>query len=112
MTTRTNTSRCWLPGPAITMLFLAAFGIGAAAPVGAQETRDDQHAAQQAEKAQEIHPYVPTPFERRVIAAERFLVPPRGVYAFIGSVFPGGLLAGGPGYRSRFAESGVFDAHA
>jgi len=34
------------------------------------------------------------------------------VYAFIGSVFPGGFLAAGPGYRGRYADSGAFDVHA
>ena len=57
-------------------------------------------------------PYEPTPLERRILTAEGLLGTKRPVYPFIGSVFEGGGLAVGPGYRARFADSGTFDAHA
>lgn len=78
----------------------------------AQETREEERAAAQAEKAKHLHPYEPTTLERRIQRIERALLNPPPVYAFVGSVFPGGFLAVGPGYRGRYAESGAFDVHA
>jgi surface antigen Omp85-like protein len=87
-------------------------GIGLAVPAVAQQTREAERAAAQAEKAKQLHPYEPTELERRIQRIEKmFLNPPR-VYVFIGSVYPGGFLAAGPGYRGRYAESGTFDVHS
>ena len=83
-----------------------------ATPASAQETREGQLAAARADKATRLHEYQPTPLERRILMAESLLGPKRPVYPFIGSVFDGGGLAIGPGYRARFADSGTIDAHA
>ena len=77
----------------------------------AQQTRAETIAAKQAEKAQRLHPYEPTAIERRIAAAQRALVEPPPVYAFIGSVYSGGLLAVGPGFRHRYRGTGLFDVH-
>jgi Omp85 superfamily domain len=78
----------------------------------AQQTREEERAAAQAEKAKNLHPYEPTKIEQRIQRMERAFLNPPPVYAFIGSVYPGGFLAVGPGYRGRYAESGSFDVHA
>jgi ATP:ADP antiporter, AAA family len=86
--------------------------LAAATSASAQDTREAQLAAEQAEKATRLHEYEPTAAERRIMLAEKLFVSERPVYAFIGSVMSGGGLAIGPGYRGRFADSGRFDLHA
>jgi ATP:ADP antiporter, AAA family len=85
-----------------------------AKPASAQEpdTREAQAAAERAAKATKLRPYEPTATERRIMLAQSFLQSNKPVYAFIGSVFDGGGLAIGPGYRGRFADTGRFDMHA
>lgn len=85
--------------------------IGISTPALGQETRDGQLAAAQAEKAKNVHPYVPTLGERRIVAFEKSLANPPTVYPYLGGVFPGGKFAAGPGYRKRFAGTGRVDAH-
>ena len=82
------------------------------AMAAAQQTRAETIAAKQAEKAKDLHEYVPTAMERRIMAAQRAIVNPPAVYAFIGSIYPGGLLAAGPGFRHRYHGTGLFDIHA
>ena len=77
----------------------------------AQDTRADQLAAEQAQKATDLHPYEPTPLERRILRFENALLNPPPVYVYIGSVMRGGLLAAGPGFRGTFGDSGRFDMH-
>ena len=83
-----------------------------AAPASAQDTREDQQAAQRAEKALNLHEYQPETLERRIQLAETLFASPKSIYPFIGTTFPGDWLAVGPGYRTRYADSGAFDAHA
>lgn len=83
-----------------------------ASPVLAQETREEQMAADKARKAGTLHPYVPTTLERRVEKVEALLSPQRPLYPFLGSVFDGGGFAIGPGYRGRFGDTGSFNVHA
>lgn len=91
---------------------VALMVIAMASPAAAQETREAELAARRAEKAANLGPYEPTPLERRIERVEKMLLAKRPVYTFIGSAFPGGGLAVGPGYRTRFADSGAFNAHA
>ena len=86
--------------------------IALATPASAQDTREAQLAAERAEKATRLRPYEPTTTERRVQMAQNALGANRPVYTFIGSAFEGGGLAIGPGYRTQFADSGRFNAHA
>jgi hypothetical protein len=80
-------------------------------PAGAQETRAQKLAAERAEKATRLHPYVPTTLERRIGALGSMVSPPP-FFPYVGSVFPGGLLAVGPRYRGRYGDSGMFDVFA
>ncbi len=99
--------------PAMTTAAAVAILVAGAPAAFAQETRAAEHAAQQAAKADRLHPYEPTPLERKIERAARirdmFAAP---VYPFIGSAFDGGGLAVGPGYRARFRDTGTLDAHA
>jgi hypothetical protein len=84
-----------------------------AAPAAAQTTREALIVAEQAEKAAHLRPYEPTRAEaivRRIGGA--LTGPPRGLYPWIGSIFPGGFLAAGPGYRRPISGAGAFDAQA
>jgi AAA family ATP:ADP antiporter len=83
-----------------------------AAPAFAQDTRQEQIATQQADKAGNLRAYQPDTLERRLALVEQLLSTQRPVYPYIGRVFEGGGLALGPGYRARFGDTGSFDAHA
>jgi hypothetical protein len=84
-----------------------------ATPAQAQQTREEELAAKQAEKALKLHPYEPSPVERRLgVIARLRTAATRPVYPFIGSTFDGGGLAIGPGVRMLFGDTGMFDAHA
>jgi AAA family ATP:ADP antiporter len=91
---------------------VAAIVLSLTTQAGAQETREAQLAAERAEKAQNLHPYVPDTLERRILAAERFMTNQPPVYLFMGSALSGGGPAFGPGVRARYAETGTFNAHA
>ncbi|OGD21497.1 MAG: hypothetical protein A2W03_12060 [Candidatus Aminicenantes bacterium RBG_16_63_16] len=77
-----------------------------------QETREDEWAARQGEKATRLRPYEPTPLERRVEQIGNLLnLTKRPVCPFIGSTFGGGGLALGLGLRARYGDTGIVDAH-
>jgi hypothetical protein len=78
----------------------------------AQESRAETLAAERAAKAANLRPYEPTALERRIEVVTRQLSARRAVYPFFGSVFEGGGLAVGPGYRRPFGDSGLITAHA
>ena len=78
----------------------------------AQETREEQLAAARAQKVTELHEYVPDSLERKLEFVDRTLFSPRDIYTFVGSPFDGGGFGVGPGYRKRFGDTGLFDAHA
>src|SRR4051794_9889584 len=83
-----------------------------AAPARAQDSREAELASARADKATRLHEYEPTSLERRIMMAEQLFVTDKSLYPFIGSVYDGGAIAVGGGYRTRFADSGRFDAHA
>ena len=98
--------------PRLTCVLLVSIGsILVGAPVAGQQTRDEAIAAAQAEKATVLRPYVADPVERRVERVARLLTSTPTIYTYIGSVFPGGQLAVGPGVRKRYASTGAFDIH-
>src|SRR5687768_18384507 len=69
----------------------------------AQDTRAEEIAAKQREKAKDLKPYVPSWFEKTMTNLEQgFTSPPNGFYPAFGSIYPGGGLAVGPGYRRFF----------
>jgi hypothetical protein len=81
-------------------------------PALAQATREDEWAAQQAEKATRLRPYEPTPLERRVELIENLLNAfKRRIYPFIGTTFDGGGLAFGSGFRTHYGDTGIVEAH-
>src|SRR4029077_2597893 len=62
--------------------------------------------------ATRLHEYEPTALERRILMAENMLIAEKTVYPFFGSVYDGGGLGIGAGYRTRVADTGRLDAHA
>jgi hypothetical protein len=114
------TAKSWLDrvtlrpsvAPMVRRAAAAALLLVVAAPAGAQDLRTERLAEQRAEKASKLHPNEPTTLERRLEMVDRFTSTERPVYAFIGSVFEGGGFALGPGYRTRFGDTGIFNAHA
>ena len=94
--------------PAATAALVVAMVFAGTSSVFAQESREDALAAQQARKATELRPYEPSQLERRLERIGTFLGMKRGpVYPFIGSVLSGGGMAVGPGYITRFGDTGL-----
>jgi hypothetical protein len=62
-----------------TVIGLAAglFVMAIPVPAGAQETREQQLAVEQADKATRLHPYVPTTLERRIETLGKMIDPRR-----------------------------------
>jgi hypothetical protein len=78
--------------------------LSAAPPIQAQETRAGAIAAAQAAKAADMQPYTPGAAERFAARLkERFLKPSR-VYVWFDSVYSGGGLTGGGGYRRFYGD--------
>lgn len=75
------------------------------------ESRAQQIINEQAAKAPLVKPYEPNRAERAILAAEAALVNPPPVYVWLGGIYPGGLLAVGPGARKPFGDTGMFDVH-
>jgi len=76
-----------------------------AVPAAAQETSADVIAAAQAAKAERLQPYVPGKAER--IAADvkkRLFETPNGFYPWLDSVYSGGGLTLGGGYRRFYGD--------
>jgi len=78
----------------------------------AQSGREQELAEQRAKKATQLHPYEPTRLEREMERLDRVLSTERSAYLFMGSALEGGGLTLGPGYRTRYADTGTFEAHA
>ena len=80
----------------------------------AQSTRSEVVTQAQAEKAKVLKPYVPNKAERIIMRLQELPFvggAPKGWYPFLGSAFPSGGLAGGPGYRALIGDTGFFDIH-
>jgi hypothetical protein len=80
-------------------------------PGSAQQTREEQRAQEQAEKAANLQLYVPGPIEKYSARIEQTFQNPPPVYAYIGSIYPGGAVALGPGARRRFTSGMFADVH-
>lgn len=81
----------------------------AAAPIEAQQTRAEEHAKKQAEKAGALRPPEPNRAERivtKVTNSSLFGATPVGIYPVVRSIYPGGWIAVGAGYRRPYADSG------
>ena len=76
----------------------------------AQETRAEEIAAKQREKAQQLAPYQPNGFERAMTRLEgNFTSPPSGLFVAGSSIYPGGGFTLGGGYRRFFQRNAVWD---
>lgn len=76
----------------------------------AQETRAALIASRQAEKARQLRKYTPSKAESVVVRIKQgYLSGPNGVYPMFGTVYPGGSLALGVGYRRYYGDNTFFD---
>jgi hypothetical protein len=80
----------------------------------AQASRAEEIARLQAEKAARLRPYEPPAGERILNTVEGVLqgLEPQAFYPWIGSVYPGGSIGLGGGYRYGFGGSASFNALA
>jgi len=79
-------------------------------PAIAQETREAQIAAEQAEKAKHLTPYVPSATERLLLRVNKVLTEtPSGLYPTFGSIYSGGGFALGTGYRRFYGDRTFWD---
>ena len=102
------TGRAYACGVALLTIALTLSPRGAAA----QDTRAGEIAQKQTEKAAKAEPYKPSGIEKFMQRIEdSYVSPPSGFYPAFGSVYPGGGLALGVGYRQFFAREAVFDLH-
>jgi hypothetical protein len=84
---------------------------GASSPAVAQSSRTETIEAQQAEKAKELRPRLPPKGERIFKRVKDELIDePSGLYPLFGSVYAGGGLAVGAGYRGYYGDNTHWDA--
>jgi hypothetical protein len=82
-----------------------------AVPAAGQDTRVGLIAAAQAAKAQRLEPYVPAKAERIAADLKRHLFEdPSGLYPWLDSVYSGGGLTLGGGYRHFYGDRTSWDA--
>jgi hypothetical protein len=92
--------------------FILSFSLILPAGALAQETRTEEITAKQKEKAAALKPYQLTGFERIMGRLEEsFASPPDGWYPAFGSIYPGGGLSLGAGYRHFDKREAVWDVH-
>jgi ATP:ADP antiporter, AAA family len=77
-------------------------------PARAQESRAAQLAARRAEKAEVLHPYEPTPLERRLAQLEAIATADRPLFPVLGAEFDGSGFAAGAGFRTTVAARPVW----
>jgi hypothetical protein len=78
---------------------------GAPAAVRAQESRQAEIAAQQAEKAKNLQSYEPGGVEKAIEdLRRRFVDEPSGLFPYFGSVYGGGFMLGA-GYRQLYGDA-------
>jgi len=75
----------------------------------AQDTRAEEVARLQAEKAQQLRPYEPSRGEKAIDLASRMLAAGHGAYPWVGSAYPGGSFTLGAGYRHSLGDTGVYN---
>ncbi len=87
-----------------------AFALILAANAAAQETRTEEIAAKQKERAAKSAPYQPTRVEKFLTRLEEnFASPPNGFYPDVESIYAGGGFSAGVGYRRFFARETVWN---
>ncbi len=96
----------------MTASLLIAWGLTLPSSAWAQDTRAEEIAAKQKAKAATARPYEPTRFEKIMTRLEENLAsPPSGLYPAFGSIYPGGGLSLGAGYRRFYRREAVWDVH-
>jgi hypothetical protein len=93
------------------LILLVSFSAFFCNTVGAQSSREDEIAQQQAEKAKVLKPYTPNKAEKILSRLQNFLQAPQNFYPMIPSTYPSGGFALGAGYRRRLGDTGWFDVH-
>lgn len=89
------------------LLFLSCF---AASSLAAQDSRSEEIARQQAEKAKGLKPYEPSAAERILVDLQRkFIEQPGGFFPYLQSVYSGGGLTLGAGYRWLYGDRAMWD---
>ena len=84
---------------------VAAFLTAAAPAASAQDSRAEAIAQAQAEKAQNLAPYVPSRAEEIATQVQhKFFETPSGFYPWLDSVYGGGGFTLGAGYQQAFAD--------
>jgi hypothetical protein len=87
---------------------LGLFVMGA--PAAGQETREQEIAGRQAEKATQLRPYEPSKAERIIDRVQRGFVEQRGgFFPYLGSVYSGGGFTLGGGYRGFYGDRSIWD---
>src|SRR6185436_20948434 len=82
----------------------AAIAMASAAPLSAQDSRADEIAAKEREKAANLSTYKPNKAEAFLMNLEEsFGSPPNGFYPEFGKIYQGGSFSFGAGYRRFFA---------
>jgi hypothetical protein len=115
MSFRARTGRvCPRLRPAVTAWPLAvALLVSFAAAVAAQDTRAEEIAARQREKAANLQPYKPSRVESMLLELEENLAsPPNGFYPELGKIYQGGGFSFGGGYRRFYARNAVWNIRA
>ena len=96
----------------------ALLGVSASAQTAEENApnRTALIAREQEAKARTATPYQPGRVEQYFARIEErglpFLSPPRGLYPALGSIYSGGGLGWGGGYRYAIGDDGAIDAHA
>ena len=96
---------------ALTLLSIAA----GTATANAQDTRAEEIRRQQSERQQRLSPPRPTMVERAIDRLEKWGFisgQPRGVYPWLGSIYPGGGVGAGAGVRKEFGDDGAVNVIA
>jgi hypothetical protein len=88
----------------LTLLLSTSGAHAQQAASGTAASREELITNAQAEKSRNLKPYEPTRAERFLQRFETFTVPRSGFYPAIGSIYPGGGLALGLGYRQLFGD--------
>lgn len=84
--------------------------VAAHGTAAAQGSRADEIALLQADKATRLRPPERTAGERVIARVQQIVASTGTVYPWLGSVYPGGLLGVGAGFRHSFADTGVVSA--
>ena len=92
------------------LAFAIVFSVCGVIPVAGQESRAEELARRQAEKAVAPPPYVPGKGEHLVKTLENVLYgTPSGFYPYLDGVYSGGGLTAGAGYRDFYGDSTFWD---